>query len=268
MKFVDKADSFFKKIIKVEKALGALSLFIMLVICFSAVIMRYVFNDPWTWSEEVILIILVIFGYLCISIDVYNDEHIALTFLYNAVPKWAKTAMDCLRHILIGGFFLLMANYGVQIYQIKANKQLAATGWSQGIVYFAQVVVSVLVPIPIVEPFSTSIIVGVQSFFYRNIAVRLFDGQIEVIVKDHLATRSGLRIINVRFKGEISRKWRTTQNFLVRKGHFYLAGLADGIAAHDFLEAVNITFSLFCQGQTFRQLVGQRVVRAADDSVA
>ena len=145
MKFVDKADSFFKKIIKVEKALGALSLFIMLVICFSAVIMRYVFNDPWTWSEEVILVILVIFGYLCISIDVYNDEHIALTFLYNAVPKWAKTALDCLRHILIGGFFLLMANYGVQIYQIKANKQLAATGWSQGIVYFAQVVVSVLV---------------------------------------------------------------------------------------------------------------------------
>lgn len=111
MKFVDKADSFFKKIIKVEKALGALSLFIMLVICFSAVIMRYVFNDPWTWSEEVILVILVIFGYLCISIDVYNDEHIALTFLYNAVPKWAKTALDCLRHILIGGFFLLMAKY-------------------------------------------------------------------------------------------------------------------------------------------------------------
>ena len=90
MKFVDKADSFFKKIIKVEKALGALSLFIMLVICFSAVIMRYVFNDPWTWSEEVILVILVIFGYLCISIDVYNDEHIALTFLYNAVAAKAE----------------------------------------------------------------------------------------------------------------------------------------------------------------------------------
>ena len=38
-----------------------------------------------------------------------------------------------------------MAKYGVQIYQIKANKQLPATGWSQGIVYFAQVVASVLV---------------------------------------------------------------------------------------------------------------------------
>ena len=129
----------------------------------------------------------------------------------------------------------------------------------------AQVVVSIII---LIVPLLTGITIFVQSFFYRNIAVRLFDGQIELIVKDHLATRSGLRIINVRFKGEISRKWRTIQNFLVRKGHFYLAGLADGIAAHDFLEAVNITFSLFCQGQTFRQLVGQRFVRAADDSAA
>ena len=95
----------------------------MLVICFSAVIMRYVFNDPWTWSEEVILVIIVIFGYLCISIDVYNDEHIALTFLYNAVHKWAKTALDCLRHILIGGFFLPVSYTHLDVYK----RQLSGT---------------------------------------------------------------------------------------------------------------------------------------------
>ena len=130
----------------------------------------------------------------------------------------------------------------------------------------AQVVVSIII---LIVPLLTGITIFVQSFFYRNIAVRLFDGQIELIVKDHLATRSGLRIINVRFKGEISRKWRTIQNFLVRKGHFYLAGLADGIAAHDFLEAVNLAIDIiFCQGQTGRQMVGQCVVLAADDSPA
>ena len=129
----------------------------------------------------------------------------------------------------------------------------------------AQVVVSFLVPV--VEP-ATDIFVVVQSFAHRNIAVRLFDDQIEIIVKDHLAVLSGLRIINVRFKGEISRKWHTLQDFLIRKGHFYLAGLADGIAAHNFRAAVNLTISLFCQGQTIRQLVGQRVVCAADDSAA
>ena len=145
MKYVNKADRFFQKILFVEKALGALSLFIMLCICFFAVIMRYVFNDPWTWSEEVILILLVIFGFLCISIDIYNDGHIALTFLYNRLPAGVQKALDVLRHVLIGGFFYLFAKYGLQIYQIKWKKPLPATGWSQGIIYVAQITVSILI---------------------------------------------------------------------------------------------------------------------------
>ena len=144
-KFVRKADRFFKAILMVETALGALSLFIMLCICFFAVIMRYVFNDPWTWSEEVILILLVIFGFLCISVDVYNDGHIALTFFYNRLSPKGKKILDVLRHVLIGGFFLLFTKYGIHIYEIKWKKPLPATGWSQGIVYAAQVIVSAMI---------------------------------------------------------------------------------------------------------------------------
>ena len=145
MEFTKKADKFFQKILFVEKCLGAFTLFVMLFICFFAVIMRYAFNDPWIWSEEVILVLLVIFAFLCISIDVYNDGHIALTFFYNKLHPRARMVLDILRHALIGGFFLLFAQYGIQIYEIKKKKPLPATGWSQGIVYAAQVVVSVLI---------------------------------------------------------------------------------------------------------------------------
>ena len=145
MNFVKKADKFFQKILYLEKCLGALSLFIMLCICFFAVIMRYVFNNPWTWSEEVILILLVVFGFLCISIDIYNDEHVALTFFYNKLPPKAQTVLDVFRHAVIGWFFLLMTKYGLQIYRIKWKKPLPATGWSQGIVYIAQIVISVII---------------------------------------------------------------------------------------------------------------------------
>ena len=145
MNFVKKTDKFFQKILFAEKCLGALSLFIMLCICFFAVIMRYVFNNPWTWSEEVILILLVVFGFLCISIDIYNDEHVALTFFYNKLPPKAQTVLDVFRHAVIGWFFLLMTKYGLQIYRIKWKKPLPATGWSQGIVYIAQIVISVII---------------------------------------------------------------------------------------------------------------------------
>ncbi len=160
MKFVEKADKFFQKILFVEKAIGALSLFIMLCICFFAVIMRYVFNDPWTWSEEVILILLVIFGFMCISVDIYNDEHIALTFLYNKLSPALQKTLDVIRHVLIGAFFYLFAKYGLQIYQIKWKKPLPATGWSQGIVYAAQVSVSILIVVFCVMNVLKTIIIG------------------------------------------------------------------------------------------------------------
>ena len=139
-----KIDSFFKKVVFAERALAAFVLFVMLIICVLAVVMRYVFNNPLIWSEEVTLVLLVLVGFLCISVDIYGDEHIALTFLYDKLPPFAQRALDVLRHVLIGAFFLLMTNYGFKIYAVKASKQLAATGWSQGLVYIFQITISII----------------------------------------------------------------------------------------------------------------------------
>ena len=139
-----KVDKFFRKVVDLERIIGAILMLVMLVICFVAVIMRYIFVKPIIWSEEVILVLLVIFGYICISIDVYRDAHVALTVLYNRVPKKVQHVLDLMRHILIGVFFALMVNSGWKIYGIKHRKIMAASGWSQGIVFMAQVIAAVL----------------------------------------------------------------------------------------------------------------------------
>ncbi len=144
MKFFRKMDNLCGMITKAERITAAVILLVMFIICFMAVILRYVFNSPWTWSDEVILIMLVAFGYLCISIDVYNDEHVALTGIYNRLPPTAKKVLDALRHILICAFFLLMTYYGGIIFKIKYPKKLAATGFSQGIVFFFQMAMAAL----------------------------------------------------------------------------------------------------------------------------
>ncbi|MGN0997369.1 MAG: TRAP transporter small permease [Candidatus Ventricola sp.] len=143
-KLILKVDSLFRRLVSLERILGAILLLVMLVICFAAVIMRYVFVKPIVWSEEVILVLLVIFGYICISIDVYRDAHVALTVLYNRVPRKVQYVLDLIRHLLIGAFFALMVNAGWKIYLIKYRKIMAASGWSQGIVFMAQVVAAVL----------------------------------------------------------------------------------------------------------------------------
>ncbi len=141
---VKKLDQFFKKLVRVEEEIGAVLLLAMLIICFGAVFMRYVVNKPWVWSDEIILILLVPFGYCCISIDVYRDEHVALTGLYKKFPDKVKKALDLLRHVIIGVFFTLMANYATKVMKIKLPKKLPATGLSAGIVFVVQFVMAVL----------------------------------------------------------------------------------------------------------------------------
>ena len=141
---IQKTDRLFQKIVKIEQAIGAILLLIMLVICFFAVILRYCFNSPWTWSEEMILVMLVGFGYACIAIDVYRDEHVALTGVYNLLPPKGKMALDVFRHLLMGGFFALMTVYAWQVFMIKARKPLPITGFSQGIVFMVQFIAAIL----------------------------------------------------------------------------------------------------------------------------
>ena len=141
MKFLKKADNVLSKVVLAERVIGAFLLFVMLVVCFMAVVMRYVFNDPIQWSDEIILILLVGFGYLCMSVDVYKDEHVAITFFYDKLSWTAQRVLDVFRHLLIGVFFALSTYYGVLIYQIKAPKVLVVTGASQGLVYLAQFII-------------------------------------------------------------------------------------------------------------------------------
>ena len=52
------------KVIKLERIICCVLLVAILVVCFTAVVMRYCFNSPLSWSEEVIIVLLVWFGYL------------------------------------------------------------------------------------------------------------------------------------------------------------------------------------------------------------
>lgn len=122
-----------------EQYACCLLLVIMLSICFIAVVMRYVFSQPLVWSEEVILTCLIWFGFMCISIGIFKDDHIAIEGAYNKMPPSAKKACKILRHVLLAVFCALMTYYGWKIFKINLLKRLPATHWSQGIQYFPMV---------------------------------------------------------------------------------------------------------------------------------
>ena len=144
MKFIEKFDKFCKKIVGVERNLGALMVLIMLIIVFGSVIMRYVFRSPIIWSEEIVLILLVVFGYTCISIDVYKDTHVCMDLIYKHFPMKVRHICDLIKHVLTNMFLIFMAYYDLKIIKVKIGKPLPATGFSQGLVFILHFVIVVL----------------------------------------------------------------------------------------------------------------------------
>jgi len=120
------------KLISIQKKVCVTLLILMLFINFAQVLLRYVFNKPFSWSEEIILTMLVWFGFICMSIDIGNDSHVAITGVYDKLSKPLKKVADLIRHGLLTIFFALMIKYGHQLLNISMRKKMPATGLSQG----------------------------------------------------------------------------------------------------------------------------------------
>jgi len=132
------------KVIKLERVLCCVLLVAILAVCFTAVVMRYCFNSPLSWSEEVIIVLLVWFGYLCMSVETYNDTNIAITGVYTKLPAKVQKACDVMRHVILSVFFYLMASNSWKIFVLNSRKRLPASQWNQGLQYFPIVLGGVL----------------------------------------------------------------------------------------------------------------------------
>ena len=82
---MQKLRKFLDHVIQLERYICCALLVAIMVICFGAVIMRYVVSKPWSWSEEVIIVMLVWFGFMVMSVETYNDSNIAITVLGGAL---------------------------------------------------------------------------------------------------------------------------------------------------------------------------------------
>lgn len=135
-----KVTNFLDKFVQMERNVCAYLLIVMVLITFIQVILRFIFRAPFSWAEEVTLMILVWFGYLCMPIDIYTDDHAALYFLYNKIPPVGKKILDIFRHVLLGWFFVEMIHYGFVLSKLNLRKIQAATGFSAMWLYLPLVV--------------------------------------------------------------------------------------------------------------------------------
>lgn len=130
----------------VERVLAVI-LSAMLILTFVQVTLRYVFNSPIAWSEEVTLVMLIWYGFLAMALGVKDDSHMSLEFFYVTFSEKGKKVLDLIRHILMLVFSILMTSYAVKLTRTSITKYLPASNISRSILYIAMLISGVLMVI-------------------------------------------------------------------------------------------------------------------------
>ena len=91
---------------KIEVAVASLVLLVLICVTFFGVLMRYIFNNPFTWEEELQLACMVWITFLAAPAAFRTKSHVAIEILVDALPKSLRKIVE-----LLIPFFFRSQNY-------------------------------------------------------------------------------------------------------------------------------------------------------------
>jgi TRAP-type C4-dicarboxylate transport system permease small subunit len=95
---------------------------VMTVIIFVQVVLRYVFQSPFSWAEELARYLLVWITCLGSAYAIRDGMHISISYLQTKLRGPAQTAVTAIIYVLTLGFF---------IYCIKEGSMFSLEQWDQ-----------------------------------------------------------------------------------------------------------------------------------------
>ena len=97
----------------VEKAILAVSVFVMVIIMVYQVILRYVFSNPNAWSEELARYLFILNVMLAAAIAVRRNSHMQIDILINLFSERVKHIFTIISTIAGIGFMVLLFQYSL-----------------------------------------------------------------------------------------------------------------------------------------------------------
>lgn len=128
-----KKNKFFTFIDKAEDICLVTMFAVMVSVIFLQIIMRFVFNDSLTWSEELGKFIFVWLSWLGISIGVRRNEHICITMVVDKLPLKLQKTVGIIANLILIGILMITLYYGMSLVQSQQSVPYAgikiSTSW-------------------------------------------------------------------------------------------------------------------------------------------
>ncbi len=107
-----------------------LLLALLVVLTAQQVFMRYVFDSPAKWSEELTIAMLIWFGYLGITVGYRDGKHLSITVFSDRLPPGGQKVLSIFVDLVMLTFCMLMAWQGVKLIRLDVINIMPATGIS------------------------------------------------------------------------------------------------------------------------------------------
>lgn len=125
-----------------------------LMVLFYGVVLRYGFQLPTTWQDEVARILLVWGILIGASATLRNNNHIRMDLLYNILPEKVKKYVDIFANIVILSFFIFLLTSGMELVNQKlVTGQASLNGYPLWIIYLILPISATLLIIRTIEKF-------------------------------------------------------------------------------------------------------------------
>ncbi|MDR1519103.1 MAG: TRAP transporter small permease [Planctomycetota bacterium] len=94
---------------RVQSILGALCLIAIVVVISSGVVLRYVFNSPWAWTEEIITFVFIWLSFAGAGVVAAKRHHIVVDFITGMFSRRMRFLVQLVSNLLIMSLLAVMS---------------------------------------------------------------------------------------------------------------------------------------------------------------
>ncbi len=118
---------------------AAIAVFVGIFLCvFAQVILRYAFNSPLTWSEELARYLFIWCAFLGWIIASRKGSHLAMTFVAERLPPRAQVAVAVAIQIATIYFAWILGTRGLRLVANNWDVENVAVPFNLGVVYLIE----------------------------------------------------------------------------------------------------------------------------------
>ena len=129
---------------KVEKAILAVTVGIMVIIIAYQVIMRYIFAHANSWSEELARHLFIYDVMIGAAIAIRRNSHLQIDILINLMKPKVRTILTIIATLAGMVFMVFLLSYSITLVQTGARTMSAGLGMPVGIVLMLLTSIEVL----------------------------------------------------------------------------------------------------------------------------